>query len=136
MWRVEHSIETSATPERVWKLFSDVSAWPRWDSGVDSVELHGTFSMGTRFSMHLSAGESYTGTLVDVCRNESFADETMIEGARVLVRHKVEPLPSGNSRITFMAEVSGPNAEDLGEWIAEDFPGVLEDLRRLAECPE
>jgi len=28
MWTTEHSIETTASPEAIWRLWSEVATWP------------------------------------------------------------------------------------------------------------
>ena len=33
----EHTIQTSASPEVIWRLYEDVKSWPTWDHGVESV---------------------------------------------------------------------------------------------------
>ena len=48
MWEYEHSIETEASPEAIYRLYSDVATWPRWDEGIAEVTLDGPFAAGTR----------------------------------------------------------------------------------------
>ncbi len=40
MWTHEESIETTATPEQIWRLFSDVVGWKKWNSGIQNIELY------------------------------------------------------------------------------------------------
>src|SRR5712664_1342161 len=51
MWTYEHSIETDASPESIWPLYSDVPAWPRWDQGLEWVTLSGPFAAGSTGSL-------------------------------------------------------------------------------------
>jgi uncharacterized membrane protein len=30
MWSTEHSIETAAPPDAIWRLWSDLASWPDW----------------------------------------------------------------------------------------------------------
>jgi uncharacterized membrane protein len=43
VWVVEHSVETSAAPDAVWRLWTDVERWPEWNAGVEQIELSGDF---------------------------------------------------------------------------------------------
>jgi len=34
MWTIEHSIETTASPEAIWRLWSEVATWPDWNGDI------------------------------------------------------------------------------------------------------
>lgn len=133
MWTHEESIETTATPARIWALFSDVAGWKRWNAGIERIEIHGSFANGTTFSMQPPGEEAFLSTLIMVQENVGFTDETVIDGTRVLVHHRIVPLPSGNARIVYSTEISGPSASDFGPMVTGDFPDVLKALKVLAE---
>lgn len=133
MWTHEDSIETTATPAQIWKLFSDVAGWKEWNSGIAKIEIHGPFAVGTTFSMQPPGEEPFTSTLVEVEENQGFTDETIIDGTRVLVHHRIELLTSGKTKIAYQTEVTGSNAGEFGALVVSDFPDVLRVLKRLAE---
>lgn len=133
IWTDERSIEVRAMPAQIWKLFSNVAEWPRWNAGIERIELHGPFATGTRFTMQPPGEDPFASTLLDVRENQGFTDETLLHGTRVLVHHLIAPLDGGSTRIVFRTEVSGPVAADLGEAVIEDFPEVLAALKRRAE---
>ncbi len=136
MWTHEDSIVTSAHPSRVWKFFCDVAQWKNWNAGIEVIEIHGPFAAGTRFTMKPPGQDAFTSTLVEVRHNESFIDETVVEGVRVLVNHTLSQLPSGGTRITYGTQITGPGAEAFGPMVTSDFPEVLAALKALAEQPE
>jgi hypothetical protein len=133
MWTHEESIEIGATPAQVWNVLADVSGWSGWNAGIESIELHGAFANGTRFSMKPPGEAAFTSLLLDVRENEGFTDETVIDGTRVLVRHAIVALPSGNSRVTYSTEITGSAADEFGPMVTGDFPDVLEGLKRHVE---
>jgi hypothetical protein len=136
MWTHEASIETTAPPERIWALFSDVAGWKNWNAGIEKIQLHGTFTKGATFFMQPPGEEGFTSTLVDIRENDSFVDETVIDGTCVLVHHKITRLPSGNTKITYRTEISGPAAAEFGPVVTGDFSDVLRALKVLAEESE
>jgi uncharacterized protein YndB with AHSA1/START domain len=136
MWTHEESIETTATPERIWRLFADVAGWKKWNAGIEHIQLHGGFTNGSTFFMQPPGDEGFTSTLVDVKENEGFTDETVIGDVRVLVHHSITRQPSGKTRITYSTEISGPAAKEFGSMVTGDFPDVLKALKNLAEEPE
>ncbi|WP_230459311.1 SRPBCC family protein [Burkholderia ubonensis] len=76
MWTCEKSIDIAATPERIWNLFRDVTGWPRWNNGIEQIEIHGPFADGTTFTMKVPDAASFTSVLLEVRENASFVDET------------------------------------------------------------
>ncbi len=133
MWTHEEAIETSATPAQVWKLFADVARWKDWNAGIESIEIHGPFEPGTTFTMQPPGQDAIHSTLLEVRPNESFTDETVVDGTRVLVSHRLVPLASGKTRIIYSTTITGPGAAQLGPMITSDFADVLASLKRLAE---
>ena len=51
MWEYEHSAETTAAPQVVWRLWSDVAGWPQWNNGIEKITVDGPFAVGTTFTM-------------------------------------------------------------------------------------
>ncbi|PAK12960.1 polyketide cyclase/dehydrase [Burkholderia ubonensis] len=133
MWTCEKSIDIDATPERIWNLFRDVAGWPRWNNGIEQIEIHGPFADGTTFTMKVPDADSFTSVLLEVRENASFIDETIIDGTRVVVRHEISTMPSGNVRVTYGTEITGPKADEFGPVVTGDFEDVLKSLKSLAE---
>jgi Polyketide cyclase / dehydrase and lipid transport len=136
MWTHEESIETIATPKQIWKLFSDVPGWKKWNAGIEKIEIQGPFVPGTIFTMKVPNGPTFTSKLIEVKENQIFSDETIIDQNHVVVHHIITPLSSGNSRITYKTEISGPLATEFGPMVTGDFPQVLSALKELAEKSE
>ena len=133
MWTHEQSIETSASPARVWQLFVDVARWKDWNAGIEKIEIHGPFTSGTTFTMQPPGQDVITSKLIDVKPNEGFTDETVVDDTRVIVSHRLVMLPSGRTKIIYSTEITGPAADEFGPMVTSDFPEVLAALKRLAE---
>ena len=133
MWTHEQSIETSASPARVWQLFVDVARWKDWNAGIEKIDIHGPFANGTTFTMQPPGQDVITSKLIDVKPNEGFTDETVVDDTRVIVSHRLVTLPSGRTKIIYSTEITGPAADEFGPMVTSDFPEVLAALKRLAE---
>jgi Polyketide cyclase / dehydrase and lipid transport len=140
MWSVEHSLDTRARPATVFDLYRDVAGWPRWDAGLERMQLDGPFAVGTTGTMVVAGQPPLRLRLVWVEEGRGFEDETTIPDAGVVVhvRHELQPLEHGGTRITHTLSVQGPNADTLGPTIgpaiSADFPQTLAALARLAEA--
>ena len=133
MWQREFSIETPASPAAIWRLFQDVAGWKSWNAGIEEISIAGPFAEGTEFTMKPPGQDAFTSRLVRVRENEVFEDETIIDGIRAVVSHRLEKVGAALTRITYAASVAGPGAEEVGPFITDDFPDVLKSLAALAE---
>ncbi|MEA2636267.1 MAG: hypothetical protein QOH92_3034 [Chloroflexota bacterium] len=136
MWTYEHSIETDATPESIWPLYSDVPAWPRWDQGLEWVTLSAPFAAGSTGSLKVPGQDPLPFTILKVRPWEGFSDETYVPGLAIRFDHALVLTAAGKTRITHRVVITGPAAEDvgpeLGPQITADVPEAMESLARLA----
>jgi uncharacterized protein YndB with AHSA1/START domain len=137
MWAYERSIETTAAPDAVWRLWSDIARWPHWNDGIEKIEIDGPFAAGTTFTMTPPGDEPVRMRLAEIIPGELFTDEMDGGGFTVRTVHRLEPAPGGRTRIIYRTEISGPSADQagprLGPAITADFPAVLAALAKLAE---
>ncbi len=137
MWATEHSIETSAAPEGIWRLWADVSGWPEWNGDIERIELHGPFATGSRIVMTPVGEEPIELRISEAVEPELFVDEADMGEIVVRTTHRVEPLNGERGRITYRMEITGPAADTLGPQIgpeiSADFPQTLAALVERAE---
>ena len=43
-----HTVETTASPETIWKIWVDVPNWEQWDKGLKTATLNGDFQLKAR----------------------------------------------------------------------------------------
>jgi EmrB/QacA subfamily drug resistance transporter len=136
MWEHECSVETAVAPDALWRLWSDVRGWPKWNDGIEKVEVDGPFAVDTTFTMTPPAQQPVEMRIVEVVPGELFTDE--MDGGDFVVRtaHRLERLDTERTRVIYRTEISGPAAEEvgprLGPEITADFPQVLAALVSLA----
>jgi Polyketide cyclase / dehydrase and lipid transport len=137
MWSTEHSIETSATPERIWQLWADVPAWPEWNADIEHIELVGPFAAGSRIVMTPSGQEPIELRVAEAAEPELFVDEADFGEVVVRTTHRVQRVAGDGSQITYRMEITGPQADTLGPQIGPeisgDFPQTLAALVQRAE---
>ncbi|HYY20700.1 MAG TPA: SRPBCC family protein [Thermoleophilaceae bacterium] len=137
MWTTEHSIETTASAEAVWRLWSDVSGWPEWIADIERIELSGPFATGSRVTMIPAGQEPVELRIAEAVEPERFVDEADLGDVVVRTLHRVDPLDSERNRVVYRMEISGPAADrvgpELGPQISGDFPETLAALVERAE---
>jgi len=132
------SVETTAPPEKVWRIWSDMSTWGQWNPNVTTMDWQGGFASGTAGVMNTPSGQHHKMQLVDVQPGRSFALLTaVVPGTRFRFNCRIEPA-NGKTKISQTVEVGGPLGPVmggmLGPQVSKDFPTLLQNLARKAEA--
>jgi uncharacterized protein YndB with AHSA1/START domain len=136
----QRSVETSASPAAVWKVWSDTTSWPQWNPDVQSMTLNGPFAAGTTGTMKTKQGTRLV-QLAEVVPGRSFRLETtVIPLTRFAFECQVLAGPAGKTTISQAIRVGGPLGGlvggMMGRQIADTFPTLLQGLARKAEATE
>ena len=136
----QRSVETSASPAAVWKIWSDTSTWADWNPDVQSMTLNGPFAAGTSGTMKTKQGTRQV-QLTEVVPGRSFRLETtVIPLTRFAFECEVVAGPAGKTTISQAIRVAGPLGGlvggMMGSQIANTFPALLQGLARKAEGSE
>jgi Polyketide cyclase / dehydrase and lipid transport len=135
-WTCEHTTETLATPETIWRLFTEVATWPRWNAGVEKIEMTEPFATGATFTMTVPGQPPLTTRLLDVRERSHFVDETVVGDLSIIVTHTIQPAAAGRTRIAYALRAQGPGCDEVGPAISSDFPEVLAALVAVAEAEQ
>jgi len=114
--RYETTAATQEPPERVWAQVADVEGWPElvWTYRAVRRLGPGPMIVGSRVHVDqtgLPAGDWEVSELAD---GHSFTWETRQPGVSTVAWHRVDPEPSGGSRVTLGVEMRGPLAGIAG----------------------
>ncbi|WP_310418083.1 SRPBCC family protein [Chamaesiphon sp. OTE_8_metabat_110] len=135
--KFSHTLKTSASPEKIWAIWTDVEHWSAWDTELSDARLEGAFVLGSVGKLtpkagrvspfiisQLNAGNSYTFTLkLPLCKLNVY-------------RH----LYSQSDGTYFTHEVSfqGLLAFLFGLLLGRRFrivlPSVMENIKRIAQA--
>lgn len=131
------SVETTASPEQVWRVWSDMSTWGEWNPNVSTMDWKGGFVSGSTGVMNTRAGQHHKMQLVDVVPRRSFALETaVVPGTKFRFNCRIEPA-AGKTKVTQTVEVGGLLGPVLGGMlgpqVSKDFPTLLANLAKKAE---
>ena len=133
------SVETTASPEQVWKVWSDMSTWGDWNPNVSTMDWTGGFLQGSQGIMNTKAGQHRKMTLAEVQPGRFFALETVVVPlTRFRFNCRVEPGAAGKTKISQTVEVKGPIGPVvqgmMGPQVSKEFPTLLANLARKAEA--
>jgi len=131
------SVDTTASAEKVWRIWSDMSTWGEWNPNVTTMDWQGGFESGTTGVMNTPSGQHHKMQLADVVPGRSFALLTsVVPGTRFRFNCRVEPA-DGKTKVSQTVEVGGPLGPVmggmLGPQVSKEFGTLLQNLARKAE---
>jgi uncharacterized protein YndB with AHSA1/START domain len=132
------SVESTASAEKVWRIWSDMSTWGQWNPNVTTMDWQGGFASGTAGVMNTRSGQHHKMQLVDVQPGRGFALLTsVVPGTRFKFNCRIDP-SDGKTKISQTVEVGGPLGPVLGGMlgpqVSKDFGTLLQNLARKAEA--
>ncbi|GAB2574890.1 SRPBCC family protein [Spirosoma areae] len=131
-----YTVKTSAAPEIIWRIWTDVPAWKDWDEGLKTAELNGSFTALTTGTLIPDRGPKSKFVLVEVIPNQTYTFKTKLPlGALYVKRY----LTTQSGETTFTHEVwfagvtKGIFGRALGRNYRKILPGVMEKIKAIAE---
>jgi hypothetical protein len=130
-----YTAEADVDAAAIWSLYEDVTTWPQWDAEAEWVTREGPFATGATGSMKFKGQEPLRYRLAKVDPGREFVDETPLGDLVVRVSHLLEPLGPDRVRVTYTAEIDGPEgqAREVGRAITADFAATVGSLVALAK---
>ena len=140
MWANEQSIETTASPDAIWRLWSDVGGWPDWNADIEHIEISGPFAPGSTITMTPIGQDPIELRIAEAVEPDLFVDEAELADVVVRTIHRIDGLEGDRVRVVYRMEISGPGADtlgpELGPKISADFPETLSARAEHAERAE
>jgi hypothetical protein len=133
----EASQETSASPVRVWQVWSDVNHWPDWNPDMKESRLDGALKLGATGMINTRSGGKHDVVVTHYEEGRSFElESTALPGTKMAIRATIAPSGAG-STITQGFEPRGLLAPIVGPMmsgqILKTFNAVLGGLKRKVE---
>ena len=133
----EASMETSAAPAVVWRVWSDVNSWPQWNPDMKASRLDGPMKLGMTGNIDTRSGGKHDVVVTHYDEGRSFElESTALPATKMGIRATIAASGSG-SRITqgfeprgLLAPIVGPM---MGGAILKTFNSVLAGLKKKVE---
>jgi len=132
------SVETTASPDKVWHVWSDMSTWGGWNPNVSTMDWNGGFVSGSTGVMNTKSGQHHKMQLVDVQPGRGFALLTaVVPGTKFRFNCRIEQA-GGKTKVSQTVGVGGPlgpvMGPILGPQVSKEFGTLLSNLARTAEA--
>lgn len=133
----EASLETSASPAAVWRVWSDVNSWPEWNPDMKASRLDGPMKLGQTGNIDTRSGGKHDVVVTHYEEGHSFElESTALPGTKMAIRATITPRGSGSfisqgfEPRGLLAPIVGPM---MGGTILKTFNSVLSGLKRKVE---
>lgn len=134
--QVEHRILINRPPEEIFRIYSDVSSWNKWDPDTKASFIDGPFQSGARGKLTPAKGNTVPMLLTEVIPNQGFTAESKIPFFRMVFEHELFPTDSGTEvihRVTFSGLLSPLLGKLIGAQVNKGLPATLAKLKATAE---
>ncbi len=125
-----------ARPEHFFARWCDLDTHIEWSTCMEFLRLDEPFEVGARGELKSLAGDPAPFEVSEVVPDRVYADTTLLDGARLTVRHEARPTAAGSSLLV-TAELDGPHEIDwaarLGDGVQRDIEADLASLITLLE---
>ena len=135
-WDFEHSVQAPASRDRVWALWTDVSGWPNWNSGVARAELDGPVAEGSTGTVRAAGGPTSTLKVLAIEADRRFVTEASERLLRLRFEHELADVGDGQLLITHRVRMTGLATplmrRTVGARLERSIPAALAALVELA----
>ena len=134
-----HTLETTATPDRVWALWTNVSTWAEWDGGLKSASMESAFKVGATGKIVPLKGSIVPFTVTAALPETSSTFVTKLPFAQLNLKRSLTALPNNaGTQFTHNVSFTGPLREVwgfiLGRGFRKELPNTMAKLAKLAEA--
>ncbi len=131
-----HKEKTVASPDTIWKIWTNVGDWKDWDTGLKDASLNGDFELYTTGEIISLEGRKSKFRIVDFKAGKSYTIQTKLPLSSLYVKRFMSE-ENGAVYIThevwFKGFTAGMFAKLFGRKFMEMLPGVVQNVKKIAE---
>lgn len=130
----EHTESTTGTRADIWRLWTDVESWKRWDQGLADATIDQAFAKGAEGTIIPNSGPKTKFTITDMDPGTSYTFVTKLPGAQLRIRRDLVDGPHTTFRHTvwFDGPLAAVFATILGRGFRRQLPGSMRLLANEA----
>lgn len=131
-----YSILTSASPEKVWQMWSDVKNWKNWDTALKDSSISGEFDQNAEGVLIPANGPRTSFTISSCQPNFTYTVNTKLPFATMYIRRLIG-YNNNKTMITNEVWMEGPLSSFWWRMVGKKYqqllPQVMERFRQIAE---
>lgn len=131
-----HTLSTTATPSAIWTVWTDVSNWKDWDTGLREATLEDDFVLGAKGTILSLEGRTSKFKVVAIEPGKSYTIKTKLPLGGLYVKRTMTPTSEGiefTHEVWFVGLTKGFFAKAFGADFRAMLPEVMQNVKRIAE---
>lgn len=131
-----YTMETSASPETIWEIWTDVVHWKDWDLGLKDASVKGEFKLNSKGIIISLENRKSKFKVVEYIEGSTYTLKTKLPLGSLYVKRY---LTTENNKTVFTHEVwfkglsGGIFARAFGNKFRKLLPDVLAQIKEIAE---
>jgi Polyketide cyclase / dehydrase and lipid transport len=136
--KFSHTLKTAAPPEQIWAIWTDVENWSDWDTELVDSRLESSFALGAIGQLTPKKGQVSTFKISQLNPGESYTFTVGLPLCRLNVHRYLQLQPDGTyftHEVSFRGLLGWLFGRLLGRQFKAVLPGIMENVKRIAESP-
>jgi len=133
-----HTEKTTASPEAIWRVWTDVPQWKQWDTGLKEATLQGEFVEGVSGTLIPDKGPKSKFTITLVLEGRQYTFQTNIPFGKLIITRSLE-VKNGETFFTHEVAFAGLFKKIFGKTLGAKYrkmlPEVMQKVKAIAEQP-
>jgi hypothetical protein len=133
-----HTVETTASPDKIWAVWTDVQNWKTWDTGLKEASMNVPFTLNAKGTILSLENRKSTFKIVAFEQGKMYTFKTNLPLGGLYVKRFLE-VKNGRTYFThevwFSGLTGGVFANMFGEKFKQMLPEVMENIKKIAEKP-
>lgn len=135
MLLIKHTVETTATPAQIWRVWEDVETWKTWDHEIEYSRLDGPFKAGTTGTLKMHNSPVLKTQITQCEPLKRYIFETKLFLATSVSISIIDQI-GDKTYVTLQNEIRGPLAFFytllIGRGIRDKTPNEVERMLKKA----
>jgi Polyketide cyclase / dehydrase and lipid transport len=134
--KFSHTLKTSAEPEKIWAIWTDVEHWAEWDTELSAASLDSAFGLGAVGKLTPKIGQIATFKISQFTPGESYTFTVQLPLCKLNVYRYLRNQPDGlyfTHEVSFQGLLAVVFRVLLGRQFQTVLPTVMENIKQIAE---
>jgi hypothetical protein len=134
--KFNYTVKTSASPEQIWAIWTDVKHWAEWDTELQDACLDCLFELGAIGKLIPKTGQVSTFKISQFSSGKSYTFTVALPLCKLNVYRYLNSQPDGTyftHEVSFDGLLSFGFGLLLGRQFRAVLPSVMENIKRIAE---
>lgn len=135
--KFSNTVKTSASPEKIWIIWTDVNSWSVWDTELHDSYLESPFKFGATGKLVPKTGTTSKFTITQLTPGQSYTFTVQLPLCHLNVRRYLmtqEGITYFTHEVSFKGLLAFLFGWLLGKKFKQVLPKVMENIRELAEA--